>query len=91
MGRRYESMTLDKANDECRSRDSMDFQNCPECKMRVGLHCSDCKVQVTGCLCTEMDRFGQDEAWRRACERFGEDLARQHYLKAGLLIPRNAN
>lgn len=76
-----------KANDECRSRDATVFDYCAKCKQKVGLHCSDCKIQVTGCLCTEVDRFGQDQAWLNAVERYGEEMARQHYRNAGLYVP----
>jgi hypothetical protein len=61
--------------------------NCPACTMRVMLHCFDCKVQVTGCLCTEYKRFGQDEAWKRAVARWGEQAARQRAESAGLWVP----
>jgi hypothetical protein len=55
--------------------------------MQVILHCTECKIQVSGCLCTEIERFGEDEAWKRSVERYGEDMARERYRKAGLYVP----
>lgn len=86
-GSRFPSMDLGAANNECRSRDQIVFDRCGKCSGRVGLHCSDCKIQVTGCLCTEVDRFGNDETWRRAVERMGEEFAREQFRRAGLWIP----
>lgn len=80
-------MDMGAANHECRSRDALVFDTCGKCKRQVGLHCAECKIQVTGCLCTEIDRFGNDVAWQKACERYGEELARQHYRQAGLYVP----
>lgn len=85
---RFASMDMGQANAECLRRDSVVFDTCPVCKTKVGLHCSDCKIQTTGCLCTEIDRFGNDEAWRRACERFGQELAAENYRRAGLYVPK---
>lgn len=87
MANRFPSMDVVNANNECKTRDGYVFDQCPTCKMRVGLHCSGCKIQITGCLCTEVDRFGQDEAWRKAVERFGEEMARERYRNAGLYVP----
>jgi hypothetical protein len=55
--------------------------------MRVLVHCYECMIQVTGCLCTEYERFGQDEAWARAVARWGEQAARQRAEAAGLWVP----
>lgn len=86
-GDRYEAMEMAVANDQCRERDSQQRRTCPQCQLPIMLHCSTCKIQVTGCLCTEIDRFGQDEAWKRAVEMFGEELARDRYRHAGLYVP----
>lgn len=88
MADRFPWKDMADANAECARRDCVDFTNCPNCKLRIGLHCLDCKIQVTGCLCTEIDRFGEDETWKRAVERFGAELARQHYARAGLFVPK---
>lgn len=75
------------ASQNCRVREQSYTTACPCCTMRVVLHCSDCKVQVTGCLCTEYARFGEDEAWKRAVARWGEDAARKRAEQAGLWVP----
>lgn len=90
-------MEINDANKECsanvipgtqgRGREQIRFTDCPRCRMRVGLHCLNCKIQVTGCLCTEYERFGQDAAWQRAVARFGEEAARQRAEMAGLWVP----
>lgn len=75
------------ANAECPRRDSFYKDSCGKCEMKVMLHCDDCKIQVTGCLCTEYERFGNDEGWRRAVDMFGEEIARERARKAGLWVP----
>ena len=89
MSDRFESMDLAAANTQCKPKppEEMIFDNCGRCKLRVGLHCEECKIQVTGCLCTEVDRFGKDEAWLRAVDRFGEELARERMKEAGFWVP----
>ena len=91
MADRFVAKEQNVANDECRSRDSFQGEKCPQCSISILLHCSDCKIQVTGCLCTEVDRFGEDEAWKRAVERFGDELARERYRAAGLWVPGSQN
>lgn len=88
MADRFAWKDMAEANAECSARDAVEFDNCANCKMRVGLHCLTCKIQVTGCLCTEIERFGEDETWRRMVERFGAELARQHYARANLFVPK---
>lgn len=80
-------MDQGKANGECRNRGKQSVDTCPVCLLRVLMHCTDCKIQVGGCLCTEVERFGKDEAWQRACDQFGEELARERYRRAGLWTP----
>lgn len=75
------------ANEECGRRDQQYIDTCPECKMKVGLHCHECKLQVTGCLCVEIERFGKNEAIQRLYEREGEIAAREKLERAGLWLP----
>jgi hypothetical protein len=85
---RFVAMEQGAAMRECSSSiESRVLAQCPACSQQVYLHCSTCKIQTTGCLCTEVDRFGNDEAWKRACERFGEEMARERYREAGLYVP----
>ncbi len=87
MGERFIAMDMIEAKNECNRTDQVTFTNCPKCRYRVGLHCSDCHLQVTGCLCTEIERFGNDEAWLRSVERFGLEFAKERFRMAGLWVP----
>lgn len=94
---RFDSMELREANKHCTKvirisgKQDFVFDNCPACTQRVGLHCAECKIQVTGCLCVEYDRFGNDEGWRRAVDRYGEEMARERARAAGLWVPEKRN
>lgn len=86
--KRFEALPLSEIHQGCSRRlQDLVFANCGACSLRVGLHCSDCNIQVTGCLCTEYERFGNDEAWKRAVERYGEELAKEKARSAGLWVP----
>lgn len=89
---RYEAMDQAKANAECNRRDARLLADCPRCKGRIVLHCDTCKIQITGCLCTEVDRFGAEaegitKIYERMVERVGEEEARKQMRTAGLWIP----
>lgn len=94
---RFKSMDLGAAAQECSSPtikenfvthdDQGGPLRCPRCLQPVFLHCPMCKIQTTGCLCTEIDRFGQDEAWQRAVERYGAEIAKGHFQNMGLWVP----
>ena len=80
-------MELPQAQDECRQGDNYETDRCGKCSMTVLLHCSTCKIQVTGCFCSEVDRFGTSEALERMIERVGEEEARRIAAKSGLWTP----
>lgn len=84
---RFPSMDMGAAMKQCGKPHEPEKEQCHKCKMSVLLHCSDCKIQVTGCLCTEVDRFGNDEAWKRAVDRLGEEAARERMKAAGFWVP----
>lgn len=69
-------MDLAKANQECRpfEEDKAVAEKCPGCTMKIVLHCGDCKIQITGCLCTEEDNHG-------------EEIARQRMIDRGIWLP----
>lgn len=95
MADRYASMDMGKANEECRARDQIIRSTCPKCDSPIMLHCNGCKIQVTGCVCTEVDRFGTEgerikEIFDRQAEMFGEDEARRRMQQAGFWIPPSA-
>lgn len=88
MADRFPSMDMAEANAQCGPRPRQQIRDkCPNCEGAVMLHCPDCKIQVTGCLCTEVDRFGQNEAVQRAMERYGEEEAERRLKAAGFWIP----
>lgn len=88
MGERFESMDLPAARKACSHRQDVVFEKCGKCDRTVGLHCVSCKIQVTGCICTEVDRFGEAEAIKRIFEREGEEQAIASLKKAGIIIPK---
>lgn len=84
----FEHADMAEANRECGLRPGHQYkETCPRCKLPVMLHCRDCRVQVTGCLCSEVERFGNDEAWKRAVQRFGDEAARERMKEAGFWTP----
>lgn len=86
MSDRYTAMDLVQANKKCNTY-AIYFVECPSCEMKVGLHCPDCKIQVTGCLDTEIDRFGQNTAIQRLIDRLGFEKAKSYLSKIGMWIP----
>lgn len=88
---RYPSMDIREANNECGVKPHKQKRAvCPKCAKSIFLHCDDCKIQVTGCICTEVDRFGNSEALERMIERVGEEQAVREMQKAGLWVPPGA-
>jgi hypothetical protein len=82
------------ANKECGVRQGTHFTNCPKCQHRIALHCPNCKIQITGCLCTEIDRFGKEAEgiaiiYERMAKQVGDEEARKMLSKAGLWVPPN--
>lgn len=90
MSNRFTAMDLAAANKECSSRDKIYFDDCPRCEMRLGIHCRLCEIAVTGCFCTETDRFGKNEAIKRLVDRLGLDAAKAKLQKNGFWTPPNA-
>lgn len=88
---RYRALDMLEANRECGVRRNQQYRvDCPKCKQPVMLHCDNCKVQVTGCLCTEVDRFGSSEAMKHLIERVGYESAVERMKAAGFYIPPNS-
>lgn len=92
---RFPAMDMAQANNECRNRRLQQRDKCPKCDSPVLLHCGQCKVQVTGCICTEVDRFGSSaerikEIFDKQIEMVGEDEARRRMQQAGFWIPPSA-
>lgn len=72
----YPQMPMDKANIQCRpwKQEKAKFVNCPVCGCRVILHCDECRIQVTGCLCV----------WE---EKYGPEIAREKMIEQGFWMP----
>jgi hypothetical protein len=85
--KRFDSMPMAKACEECPRAPDPVFADCEVCRGRVGLHCSSCKIQVTGCVCVDRDRFNPEQAWEATCARLGEEQAREVYRIAGYTVP----
>lgn len=88
-------MDMAQANKECRFRNMQVRNTCGKCDSPIILHCDGCKVQVTGCICTEVDRFGSQaerikEIFDKQAEMFGEEEARRRMQKAGFWVPPSA-
>lgn len=55
---------------------------CPVCEVSVFLHCADCEIQITGCLCTAIARMTPDDL-----ARFKSEVAARRARETGLIIP----
>lgn len=64
-------MEMRQANASCRpfSHEAARKERCQACRMQVILHCEDCKIQVSGCLCTEIENHGELHAMERMRQR----------------------
>lgn len=60
---------INVVNKECGKRASAYMEDCPECNERVALHCDQCKIQVTGCTCTDTVIHGRDYALKARATR----------------------
>lgn len=85
---RFKWMEMSEAAKECSTQRQQTGANCGTCQMRVILHCSTCKIQVTACLCSTIDKWGEDEAFKRMVEQFGEEMTRSHYQRLGIVVPQ---
>lgn len=59
---------------------------CAVCEMDVYLHCSDCQIQITGCLCVAVGKMSDDEL-----RQFKELIRRKAAKEAGLILPPSMN
>ena len=73
----YPQLDMVAANKQCRpfdKRRAVSGQKCPVCHMSIILHCGECEIQVTGCLCTEE-------------RNHGPEIARERMLQKGIWLP----
>ncbi len=81
-------MTQPEASKECSPyKANIFFSECERCEMKVGLHCKDCKIQVTGCFCSDEDRFGKNEAVQKLIDRMGFEEAKAKLMRNGIWVP----
>lgn len=88
---RFPSMDIHAADKECGKRRRLHTRVCPACKSQVMLHCDECLIQVTGCICVMVDRFGHEEALRQLTEQYGMRQAKKRLKRAGLWTPGSDN
>lgn len=55
---------------------------CPACEMDVFLHCDDCKIQITGCLHSAVERMSTEDL-----KRFKAEIEKRRAREAGLILP----
>lgn len=82
-------MDMAAAVKQCSSVKQQVKSICAKCDSSVILHCERCEIQVTGCICTEVERFGNAEAVQRMMDRYGEQEARARLKRAGIWVPEN--
>lgn len=73
----YPQMEMPKANIQCRpfSPEKAQRRSCPVCGCQIILHCDECRIQVTGCLCV----------WE---ELYGAEIAREKMIEKGFWLPQ---
>lgn len=75
------------ADRECGKRRRAHRVKCGACKRTVLLHCDECNIQVTGCLCTLIERMGPVEAYKTLARQVGQTQARSEMLRFGYNMP----
>lgn len=81
----FRHMDLASASADCGrpyNRNFVKRTQCKVCEMDVILHCSSCEIQITGCLCTAVERMSPDEL-----RQFREQVRRKQARDAGLILP----
>jgi hypothetical protein len=83
---RFECMEMREANARCGPFKSKraTMSECPTCEWKVVLHCSGCKIQISGCFCTAAERMTEDEL-----KQFHQQVMEKKAKNAGLIIPSN--
>lgn len=59
---------------------------CPRCDGEVFLHCDGCKIQITGCLCSAVERMSDEDL-----RRFRDEIQKRKAREAGLVLPGDEN
>lgn len=89
-------MDMRAAGAECSGSPLLRSQ-CKACGMAVMLHCSGCQIQVTGCACLAIERYGVQEARKMLggdvvdkalrWQQDQEEKAKDEASRAGLWVP----
>lgn len=85
----FRHMDLAAATNECGRGYNRNFvirTQCKVCEMDVMLHCSNCEIQITGCLCTAVERMSDDDF-----RTFREEVQKKKAREAGLVLPPSMN
>lgn len=82
MGDPFVRMNGSEADEQCGTRGGFYPETCQVCKARAILHCSKCKIQVSGCKCTLAAMARAERA--KAVARGDEQTERHAALKAKL-------
>lgn len=78
---------LPDADRECGKRRAVHKVPCGACKRKVMLHCGECRIQVTGCLCTLIERMGPIEAYKTMARQVGQREAQAMFKSFGYNLP----
>lgn len=87
--KRFECMDTPDATAKCGrpyDRNASVRTVCAVCDMSVFLHCGDCQIQITGCLCTAIERMDE-----REYAEFKKMVQEKKAREAGLIIPGSFN
>jgi hypothetical protein len=75
------------ADRECGYHRQLFRERCKACGRPVILHCDRCQIQVTGCLCTLIERMEPLEAYKMMAGQVGQTKAREMMQKFGYNMP----
>jgi hypothetical protein len=75
------------ADRECGKRRQYHQRKCGACKRTVMVHCDQCLIQVTGCLCTLIERMGPVEAYKTLARQVGQRDAQAAFKSFGYNLP----
>lgn len=75
------------ADRECGKRRHPHTVACGACKRSVLIHCDECRIQITACLCTLIERMEPIEAYRTLAQQVGQIEAQRQFKSFGYNLP----
>ena len=80
----FKRMEMADANEICGpwDRNKAVHTKCPSCEMEVFLHCDLCKIQITGCLHSAVERMSTEDL-----KRFKAEIEKRRAREAGIVLP----